>query len=154
MLQMTKTDEYDLWFSQTDRPFSFSTPFSGQDFALLLVVADRAITDDERDAVSKEVVRQGCRYAVCTGHQCSKWDDSIDLAYLATNPDFSPPDEQFVMTTWHEGEPLEDVAHFFRWNTVFDDFIPQHYLILILGGDAGTAQQVRSSIEKWFGPER
>ncbi len=152
MLQITKTDEYDLWFSQTDRPFIFSSPFGGQDFALLLVIADPTITDDERDAVSKEVVRQGCRYAVCTGHQCSRWDDAIDLAYLATSPDFSPPDEKFVMTTWHEGDPLEDVAHYFRWNTVFDEFIPQHYFVLILGGDVGTARQVRSAIENWFGP--
>ena len=152
MLQITKTDEYDLWFEQTNRPFLFSTPFGGQDFALLLVIADLAITDDERDAVSKEVVRQGCRYAVCTGHQCSRWDDSIDLVFLATSPDFSPPDDKFVMTTWHEGESLEGVAHYFRWNTVFDEFSPQHYLVLILGGDAETARQVRLAIEKWFGP--
>jgi hypothetical protein len=152
MLQITKTDEYDLWFSQTDRPLLFSTPFGGRDFALLLIIADPGITDDERDAVSKEVVRQGCRYALCTGHRCSRWDDSIDLAFLATSPDFSPPDEKFVMTTWHEGEPLEDVAHYFRSNTVFDEFIPQHYLVLILGGDVGTARQFRSASEKWFGP--
>jgi hypothetical protein len=152
MLQITKTDEYDLWFSQMDRPFLFSTPFGGWNFALLLVITDPAITNYERDAVSKEVVQQGCRYAVCTGYQCCRWDDSIDFAFLATSPDFSPPDEKFVMTTWHEEEPLEDVAHYIRWNTAFDKFIRQHYLVLILGGNAGTARQVRSAIEKWFEP--
>lgn len=151
MFQITKTDEYDLWVSQVCRPFKFSMPFDGQDFALLLVVADRAITDDERDAVSKEIILQGCRYAVCTGHQCSNWNDSIDHAFLGSSPDFSPPAERFVMTTWHEDEPLEDVVHYFRCCTTFDEFIPQHFFVLILGGDAGTVGQVRLAIEKHFG---
>jgi len=151
MLQITKTDKHDLWISQRERPFLFSTPFGGEDFVLLLVVADPTITDDERDAVSTEIVRQGCRYAVCTGHQCSRWDDSIDFAFLATSPDFSPPDEKFVMTTWHESEPLDEVAHYFRWNTTFDQYIPEHYLVLILGGDADTARQIRSAVENSFG---
>jgi hypothetical protein len=107
------------------------------------VVADAKITNDERDALSKEIVRQGCRYAVCTGFQCSKWDDSIDTAFIATDPNFSPPEERFIMTTWHENDPIEDVSNFFRWNTTFENFSPQHYLVILVGGDAETAHIVR-----------
>jgi hypothetical protein len=151
MFLVGKTEVYEVWVSRINRPFSFSTPFGGGDFALMLVVACPSVTAEERGAVSSEIVRQGCRYAVCTGNDCSLWDDSIDLAFLATSPGFSPPDERFVMTTWHEDQPLEDVAHYFRWNTVFDDFVPQRFLALLLGGDAETEGQVRSAIEMWFG---
>lgn len=140
-----------MWFGRTDRPFAFSTPFGGSDFALMLVVADPSVTTEEREAVSVEIIRQGCRYAVCSGHDCARWDDSIDFAYLATSPDYSPPDYRFVMTTWHEDEPLEEVANYFRWNTVFDDFVPRQFLALLLGGDAVIEGRVRSAVEGAFG---
>lgn len=152
MFLIADISEYDLWLEQLARPFWFSSPFGGQDFALLLVIADSAITDEDRNALSKEIVHQGCRYAVCTGAQCSQWDDSIDLAFLATSPDFVPSDERFVMTTWHEDEPLEDVIHFFRTRTAFDNFTPNHFLVLILGGDDQTKQAVSSALESGFLP--
>lgn len=152
MYQIAETGEYDLWLGHLVRPFSNSSPFNGQEFALLLVIADPTIINDDQVALSKEIVRQGCRFAVCTGHHCSKWDDSIDFAYLATSPDFSPSDEHFVMTTWHEDEPLEDVIAFFRFCTAFDNFTPHHYLALILGGDDEMAQTVSSSLKIGFGP--
>lgn len=150
MFQILETDTYDLWIGHLVRPFSFSSPFDGQDFVLMLIVVDASISDDERDTLSGEIIGQGCRYAVCTGHQCSKWDDSIDLAYLATSPDFSPPDERFVMTTWHEDEPLEDVIHFFRCCTAFDSFTPRHYLTVILGGDEKMREAVSSALQIGF----
>ena len=151
MLQITKTVDFDLWIGKIKRPFTFSAPFGGQDFALLLVVADATITNDERDALSEEIVQQGCRYAVCTGSQCSKWDDSIDIAFIASDPNFSPPEERFIMTTWHENESMEDISDFFRWNTAFDSFVPRHYLAIIIGGDTENAQHVRSAIDRSFG---
>ena len=153
MIQIAETSEYDLWLGQLAHPLLFSSPFGDQDFVLLLVIADPAITDDDRNALSKEIVRQGCRYAVCTGDQCSKWHDSIDLAYLATSPDFSPPDDRFVMTTWHEDEPLEDVIFFFRNCTAFDYFTPRHYLALILGEDEKMRETVSSALQTGFGSQ-
>lgn len=150
MWQISSTSDHDLWVGKLDRPFTFRSPFGGSDFVLLLLAADPAIEDDEQNALSDEIVRQGCRYAVCTGYQCSKWDDSIDWAFIATAPSFSPTDERFVVTTWHENESLRDVVHFFRWNTTFDQFIPKNYLVLILGGDAGTVSQVHDAIRGLF----
>lgn len=143
-------DDYDLWLDHLVRPFTFSSPFNGLDFVLMLVVVDSSITDDERDTLSRQIIEQGCRYAVCTGHQCSKWDDSIDMAYIATSPDYSPPDDRFVMTTWHENESLEDVIHFFRCCTTFDNFTPHHYLTVILGGDETVREAVSLALQIGF----
>lgn len=150
MVKLSETDTYTLWLDHPVRPFSFSSPFHGKDFVLLLVVIDLSISGDERDALSQQIIAQGCRYAVCTGHQCSRWDDSIDMAYLATSPDFSPPDERSVMTTWHENEPLEDVIQFFRFCTTFDNFTPYHFLAVILGGDNTVQVTVSSALKIGF----
>lgn len=46
------------------------------------------------------------------GMRCSDWDDSIDWANTEKfNPNDIPLD-QFVVTTWHEDESLEDVLSF------------------------------------------
>ena len=37
------------------------------------------------------------------------------------------------MTTWHEGESVEEVAEFFALNTSFDNFIAKNFLLLFVG---------------------
>ena len=104
MERVAQSEAFDLWFDRIDRPYSFTSPFSGKDFVLMMVVADPSVTETERADFSDQIIQAGCRYAVCAGHDCSRWDDSIDLAYIATHPNFCPPDERFVMTTWHQNE--------------------------------------------------
>jgi hypothetical protein len=55
------------------------------------------------------------------------------MAYLATSPDFCPPQDRFVMTSWHERESLEDIAEFFVLNTSFDSFKPGVFVIIAVG---------------------
>lgn len=142
MDQILKTKEYDVWLGQLESPYTFSSPVPGQEFALLLIIADSAISKDNQNVFCREIIHQGCRYAVCTGDQCSRWHDAIDLAFVDTNPDDITLDERFVMTSWHEKEPLEDVIFFFRYCTAFDYFTPQHFLVLILGSNATLIQDV------------
>jgi hypothetical protein len=148
--RIAQTDDFDLWFHSSHRPYSFRSPFSGKEFALMLVVADPTVTETERAAVSEQIIRANCRYAVCAGHDCSRWDDSIDLAFIATDPNFSPPDERFVMTTWHENESLDDVAHYFQWNTMFADFVAERFLVVQLGGCKPDEDAIRSAIAAHF----
>ncbi|VTS01971.1 Uncharacterized protein OS=Planctomyces brasiliensis (strain ATCC 49424 / DSM 5305 / JCM 21570 / NBRC 103401 / IFAM 1448) GN=Plabr_2303 PE=4 SV=1 [Gemmata massiliana] len=151
MLRVTGTGDFEVWIDRIERPFSFSTPFGGSDFALMVVVAGSSVMPAEREVVCAEIVRQGCRYAVCAGHDCPLWEDAIDLAYLATSPDFSPPNERFIMTTQHENESLGDVVEFFRCNTAFDQFVPRRFLVLVVGGAGALAERVHSAIEEAFG---
>lgn len=77
----------------------------------------------------------GCRYAVCSGYECSKWDDAIDWAFLLPSDDFNPPDEKFVMTSWHADESIPEVAEFFVRNTAFDNYIPTNFVLVAVGRD-------------------
>lgn len=133
-----------VWLATTGPPFEFVSPFGGEDFALMVVVADANISTNDQTDLSDAFVAQGCRYAVCAGHDCSSWDDSIDWAFISTDPNYDPPDDRFVMTTWHDHEPLSDTAWFFLWNNDFDDFVPNRFVALVIGGDATSKRDVET----------
>ncbi|MEM7307933.1 MAG: hypothetical protein AAF682_14745 [Planctomycetota bacterium] len=146
MEQIFAADEREAWAVQLQRPFELASPFSGAGFALLLAVYDPSVTDDEQARLSERFVAEGCRYAVCTGDRCSSWDDAIDTAYLASEPDFQPSDATFVMTTWHEEEPLGDVAEFFMRSARFDGFEPRRFLAVCVGGDEACFARLRDAV--------
>lgn len=52
------------------------------------------------------------------GLDCSKWDDSVDLANLKMFDFQDPPDDDFVMTTWHENEPLQEAFWFSEYGAM------------------------------------
>jgi hypothetical protein len=107
----------------------------GKEYAAWILSYDRTQTASERDKIAADLVGSGCRYAVCSGFESSKWDDAVDLAYIGTSPDFNPPDEKFVMTSWHDQESLQDLAQFFLLNTSFDFFDPAAFVIVAVGDD-------------------
>jgi len=139
------------WATRLERPFRLEAPFQGRTFSLLLAVYDTTVTSEEQQALSEQIVRQGCRYAVCTGHECSSWDDSIDSAHIETDPDLSPPDSKFVMTTWHEQESIGDVAEFFVHAAKFDGFEPERFLVVGVGGDEAAYFRARHAVRAQFG---
>jgi hypothetical protein len=120
------------------RPYRFQTPVPGKEYAAWILSYDSAQTAEERDKIAADLVASGCRYAVCSGFESSKWDDAVDLAYLGTSPEFNPPDEKLVMTSWHDQESLRDVAEFFVRNTSFDYFEPAAFVIVAVGDHPGT----------------
>lgn len=154
MRQLLHRDEVDLWLSCIKRPYHFVSPFRGSDFALLLVVLDPEINLEERTGVSREIIRENCRYAVCFGVDCSRWDDSIDWVHLETDDSYNPPDDRLVMTTWHEEEPLDEVVKWFRWATTFDSFIPGKFLVCLIGGKETDTMEVERVVTEQFGDER
>lgn len=139
-----------LWFGEILDPSDFASPFPGEEYVVLLVVNRRDISSDEQIQLSDKIVQTRCRYAVCFGHECSSWDDSIDMSYIETHSDFTPRDEDFVMTTWHENEEIEDVVEYFRWNTVFDEFVPKNFLTLFFGTSAGLKTRALASLKHFF----
>ena len=129
---------------QTIRPFEYASPYSGEEHTLLVCVADASVTDGERAKVSTEIIAAKCRYAVCWGYECSAWDTAIDWAYIETDENFSPPDETFVMTTWHEDESVEDAIDFWWMNTWFDDYESTRLAVLVIGGDSDLFTQIQA----------
>ena len=126
---------------QTTRPFGYVTPFPQEEHTLLVCVVDETVSEDERASISEAIVAAKCRYAVCWGYECSEWDTAIDYAHIATDPNFDPPNDAFVMTTWHDAEPIEDAIEFWWMNTCFEDYQSTNFAVLVIGeADSLTAK--------------
>ncbi len=77
-----------------------------------LVLIERVISAAFRDAVSRDLVQNGCLYMMAWGLDCSLWDDAVDFAHLEQWEFQNSPDDQFVMTTWHDRETMAGVLSF------------------------------------------
>ena len=129
---LTSSRGQDVFHLCLTSPYSLDRPpFGGADFVVLIINNDLEISADDQYSLSLALVHSGCRYAVCIGHNCSTWDDSVDWAYLEVDPDSE--DDTFVMTTWHENETSDQIANFFLNCTTFDDNVFTNFLILSVG---------------------
>ena len=77
-----------------------------------VVILDDEYSDNWQDIVSRWMVDAGCLYMMAWGPNCSSWDDSVDYAQIQKFLPDEAPEEQFVMTTWHNDESLEEVFWF------------------------------------------
>jgi hypothetical protein len=77
-----------------------------------IVMVDAEVSDEWRNAISDWMVDCGCLYMLAWGQDCRAWDDSVDWATLRKFDFEEIPAEKFVMTTWHEDEPLDEVFRF------------------------------------------
>lgn len=75
----------------------------------LLVIAEHVVPTDWMDAVSDWIVKSGCLFMMAWGADCEKWHDSVDYAYLAHHDFGDVAEDSFMMTTWHDDEPLNEV---------------------------------------------
>lgn len=133
-------------YKQLSRPYLFASPFADAEVAVLLYINDTTITAEEQELLSDQIVAGGCRYAVCAGYKCSTWDDSIDVADLRRN-DWKVRDDNFVMTSWHENETLEDIVSFFLNDTSFDYFTATNMLVLVLG-NSKMLEEIKEEINR------
>ncbi len=77
-----------------------------------VIVLEQAVADDWQSRVSEWLVKSGCLYMMAWGVECSSWDDSVDWANLSVVDLEDIPDDRFVMTTWHDNEPLTETFWF------------------------------------------
>jgi hypothetical protein len=81
-----------------------------------VLIADVTVPGAWQAAASDWLVQSGCLYLMAWGVDCSSWDDSVDWSNLEMFDFKDIPDEAFVMTTWHEDEPLRDTFWFAKNN--------------------------------------
>ncbi len=79
---------------------------------IAVVIIETPVSVNWQTKASKWLVDQGCLFMLAWGLECSSWDDSVDIANLEDFDYGDVPDDRFVMTTWHENEPLTDVIEF------------------------------------------
>ena len=138
-----------VWFGALPRPYRFEAPVEGE-FALLLVAVDVDVTPDEQAELSEQFVRAGCRYAVCFGPDSSSWDDSIDMVGVLDEIDGR--EAPFVMTTWHDDEPLVETVEYLDTCTRYDDWVASELVVVVLGDDAQQLFVTRELLLAHFRP--
>ena len=74
----------------------------------VVVLIEQHVSPEWQSLVSEWIVNQGCLYMMAWGIDCSTWDDSVDWALLNTWNFEDIPDDNFLITTWHENEPMNE----------------------------------------------
>lgn len=77
-----------------------------------VVVVEAEVSDEWQKQVSDWIVASGCLYMMAWGPACSSWDDSVDWANIDRCGPHPIPASEFVVTTWHDDEPLAEVFWF------------------------------------------
>lgn len=129
---------------QTVRPFDYKSPFPDEEHTLLVCVLDDSMTNDERNKLALEIVAAKCRFALCWGFGCATLETEIDFAYIETDENFTPPDDRLIITTSHEGEPIDDAMEYWWIHTSFDGYESTNLAILIVGDDKELVSEIHS----------
>lgn len=77
-----------------------------------VIIVEEVVTQDWREKVSSWLVHSGCLYMNAWGTDCDEWDTSVDIANIEMFEPKDIPEDAFVVTTWHDNEPLEEVFWF------------------------------------------
>ncbi len=81
------------------------------------------------------------------GADASSWGDSLDMAFISTDPNFDPPDDRHVMTTWHNNETIQNVVWFALKNTNLDARVFHDYLALMIGANPDIEAELLATIK-------
>jgi len=78
-----------------------------------VIIADKIVPKNTQWKISESLVNTGCYYMMAWGENCSSWDDSVDEVNIMKFIDLeSIPNKEFVYTSWHHNEDLEEVFWF------------------------------------------
>lgn len=95
-----------------------------------VVVIDEKVSSEWQSLVSAWLVKAGCLYMMAWGTGCNSWGDSVDLANLEAFNYGDIPEDKFIMTTWHEDEPLKEVFWFAKHSAFHSTVELENLLIL------------------------
>lgn len=95
-----------------------------------VLIIEAVVAPTWQATVSEWLVRSGCLYTMAWGLGCSSWDDSVDMANIEQFEFKEIPEDKFVMTTWHDDEPLSEVFWFCK-NSAFHSTIDLSNTLLL-----------------------
>ena len=119
-------------------PEELAVRFDGS-FACMIWDHDGRFTPTQRYVLARSLLDAGCRCVVCGGENCEAWHDDADEAAVARQVEQTGgvEDAPLVMTTWHQGEGPDEVAHYFVVTARLAGVEISSYLVLHIGeGDA------------------
>lgn len=101
-----------------------------------IIVSEVETLQEWRDDLAKWLVESGCLYVVAWGVECEKWHDTVDWTVLEAYDFGDIPDNKFVMTTWHNKEPLSEALWFAGQCAFHPDIELDETLILHIADEA------------------
>ena len=148
MKLLAQNAERRVWYLRLEPPYETRIPGVRSPFVTIVFACDPEINADEQANISAQLVSRDCRYVLAWGINASSWDDSVDWAFISTDPNFDPPRERHVMTTWHDNETIDDVVSFALMNTNFDSHEFHDYLALMIGNSPEIESEVFASLRR------
>ena len=114
-----------------------------------VVMIEDEVTKEWQWEVSQWLVKTGCLYMMAWGRDCSSWDDSVDYANIEDCNYEGIPDEKFIMTTWHDDEPLAEVLGFAKESARHGHVDLDSTLIIHIGPHEKEKNTLRAFHEAW-----
>ena len=110
-----------------------------------VLVSEVPAPEEWRRTVCGWLVGSGCLSFSAWGLDCESWHDGVDTANLEAFDYGEIPDEKFIMTTWHENEPLAEAF----WYVEFCAFHPTIELPRILIIDVSSKERGDEILEAY-----
>jgi hypothetical protein len=109
------------------------------------VIITEGVTEQGwRDRIARWLVDGGCRYAVTWGPECEAWHDAIDWAMIDKFENREVPDEDFIMTTWHDKESLREALWFAGHVALHPEVDLDDTLLVHIADEPGEDQMLRT----------
>ncbi len=83
---------------------------------------------------------------IAWGIDATNWDTSVDYAFIASDPNYDPPDERFLMTTWHDNESISELVWFACNGTNFGLHEFRDYMFILIGEDTAIESELLTSL--------
>lgn len=98
----------------------------------IIVSADfEKMPSDEMHGFAQRLVTTNAIWVAAHGNQATLFDDAVDFAFVESEI-AAGGELPTVMTTWHDGETLEEVASFLETVTPPKDWDVEHWPTIIL----------------------
>jgi hypothetical protein len=122
---------------------------------VVMVAIEGSINDEWRKELANWLVRSGCLYACVWGDNCEAVHDCIDRANNEKFEYGDIPDDKFIMTTWHDKEPLLEAIWFAATSEHPTVELRHALLVHVAATENGDAllKAYRSAREEWFSGE-
>jgi len=82
----------------------------------VVLISESVTSQTFKDSIAKELAHGNCLYFMAWGTECEAWHDAVDMANIEQFNFQEIPAERFIMTTWHDNEPLAEVFWFCKNN--------------------------------------
>jgi len=112
-----------------------------------VVIVDAEVSAEWQSLVSDWLVRSGCLYMMAWGRNCSSWDDSLDNANLEQFQYGEIPEDRFVMTTWHDNQPLGEALWFCKHNASHPTIALHHTVLLHISAHSDKPELLKAYAE-------